>query len=173
MNGFGQEQFGLYIENGPRQGFQYFNSTSQYNYRCYTMTITNDSMIPAHLEINFSEIREVLSDSCISTVFLLPRHLTPKEQHYDKSMSAELKRFLDLDIGTTVYLNDTLNPTETCVLTFGVLTKTSYSGYDSDPTTPHGTKLITSKENSSEIIFKLKINDTLVIPCGHFTYIEN
>jgi hypothetical protein len=170
MNRVDLTQFGLYIENGPRQGLQYFNSTSQYNYRYYT--ITNDSMLPVHLEMNFSNTGQVLSDSCKSKVFLLPRHLTSEVQQY-KGMFAELKRFLDVEIDRPVYLNDTLKPTETCVFTFGVLTKTSYSDYDSDPTTPYGTKLITSKENSSEILLKLKINDTLVIPCGHFTYIEN
>jgi hypothetical protein len=166
-------QFGLYIKNGPRQGVQYFNSTSQYNYRYYTMTVTNDSMTPVHLEIHFSKTGEVLSDRCNSKVFLLPRHLTSEVLQYDKGMFAELKRFLDLEIDKPVYLNDTLKPTETCVLIFGVLTKTSYSEYDSDPTTPYGTQLIASKENSSKILLKLKINDTLVIPCGHFTYIEN
>jgi hypothetical protein len=158
---------GLNIENGPRQGFQYYDLTTQYNYRYNTITITNDSPAPVQLEIGFSE--KDLSEIGNSKVFLLPRHLTPKEQHFDQSISKELKKFLDANTDKLEHLRKTLKPTEICVLTFGVLTDTKYP----DPTTPFGTELITSKENSSEIFLKLKINDTLVIPCGHFTYIEN
>lgn len=166
-----QTQFGFYIENGPRQGFQYIDSNNrQYNYRYYTMTITNDTIIPIHLEINFSGTEKFLCDSCKSKVFLLPRHLTPERQHFDKNMSIELKRFLDVEIGRPVYLNKTLKYTETCVLTFGVLTETRYS--DSDPTTPYGTELLTLNENSAAIALKLKINDTLMIPCGQIYYIK-
>lgn len=164
-----KNHFGLYIENGPRQGFQYFDaSKTEYNYRYYTITITNDSIIPVHLEIYFPETAEILKDSGKSKVFLLPRHLTPEEQHFDHSISKELKSFLDEEIDTPVRLNKTLKPTEKCVLTFGVLTDTKYP----DPTTPFDTRLLTSNENSSVISIKLQINDTLIIPCGQFSYIE-
>lgn len=167
-NRSGPIQFGLYIENGPRQGFQYFDSTrTEYNYRYCTITITNDSLIPVNLEIYFPETAKTLINSSNSKVFLLPRHLTPKEQHFDHSISKELKGFLDFEINKPEHLNKTLNPTEKCVLTFGVLTDTKYP----DPTTPFDTKLLTSNENSA-ISFRLKINDTLIIPCGQFSYSE-
>lgn len=163
----GQTQFGLYIENGPRQGFQYFDSAkTEYNYRYNTITITNDTTVPVQLEIGFSE--KDLNDISYSKVFLLPRQLTPNQQQFDKSISEELKKFLDLDTDKLEHLNKTLKPTEKCVLTFGVLTDIKYF----DPTTPYETKLLTYKEISSTISCILKINDTLVIPCGHFTYIE-
>ena len=163
----GQKQFGLYIENGPRQGFQYFDSAkTEYNYRYNTITITNDTIIPVQLEIGFSYTEKNIGESNKSKVFLLPRHLTPSEQHFDESMSDELKRFLDYDIDKPEHLNKTLNTTEKCVLTFGVLTNTKYP----DPTTPYETKLLISNESSSALSLKLKINDTLIIPCGIASY---
>ncbi len=166
----GEMQSGLYIENGPRQGMQYIDSTgAEYNYRYNTITIWNDSTVAIQLEIDFSEMGMNLKDSIRSKVFLLPRHLTPNEQHFDTGgMSEELKKFLDFGIDNPEHLSKVLNLREKCVLTFGVLTNTK----DPDPTTPFETKLLTSKENSSTISFKLKINDNLIIPCGQFSYIE-
>lgn len=162
-----QTQFGLYIENGQRQGFQHFDSTkTEYSYRYNTITITNDTTIPIQLEIGFSE--KDLSNISYSKVFLLPRQLTPSKQQFDNSISDELKSFLDLDTDKLEHLNKTLKPTEKCVLTFGVLTNTIYP----DPTTPYETKLLTYTETPSSISCKLKINDTLVIPCGHFRFLE-
>jgi len=168
-NRSGQTQFGLYIENGPRQGFQYFDSTrTEYNYRFRTIIITNDSLIPVKLEIYFPETSKLIIDSSNSKVFLLPRHLTPKEQNFDHSISKELKRFLDFEIDKPENLNKTINPTEKCVLTFGVLTDVKYP----EPTNTFETKLLASTENSSEISLRLKINDTFIIPCGQFSYLE-
>lgn len=163
-----QAKLGLEIENGQRQGFQYFDSAkTEYNYRYNTITITNDTTVSIQIEIGFSE--HDLNEIAYSKVFLLPRQLTPNKQQFDNSISVGLKRFLDLGTYKPEHLSETLEPNEKCVLTFGVLTKTKYS----DPTTPYETKLLTSKEISSTISFKLKINDTLIIPCGHLTYIEN
>lgn len=166
----GEKQFGLYIENGPRQGMQYFDSIgAMYNYRYNTITIWNDSTVAIKLEIGFSKMGMNLKDSIKSKFFLLPRHLTPKQQHMDTGgMSEELKRFLDFEIDNPVHLSKVLNPREKCVLTFGVLTDTKYP----DPTTPFETALLTSHENSSAISLKLKINDTLIIPCGQFLYMQ-
>lgn len=160
-------QFGLSIENGQRQGFQYYDSTNtEYNYRYNTITITNDTTVPIQLEIGFSE--KDLNNIGYSKVFLLPRPLTPNKQQFDNSISDGLKKFLDVGTGKQEHLSKTLKPTEKCVLTFGVLTDIKYP----DPTTPYETKLLTHKEIPSAISCKLKINDTLVIPCGHFRYLE-
>lgn len=166
----GEKQSGLYIENGPRQGMQYIDSTgAEYNYRYNTITIWNDSTVAIQLEIDFLEMGMNLKDSIKSKVFLLPRHLTPNEQRFDtRGMSEELKRFLDFEIDNPVHLSKVLNPREKCVLTFGFLTDTKYP----DPTTPYETELLISHENSSAISFKLKINDTLIIPCGQFSYMQ-
>ena len=166
----GEMQSGLYIENGPRQGMQYIDSTgAEYNYRYNTITIWNDSTVAIQLEIDFSKMGMNLKDSIRSKVFLLPRHLTPNEQHFDTGgMSEELKRFLDFEIDNPEHLSKVLNPREKCVLTFGVLTDTKYA----DPTTPFETKLLTSHENTSATSLKLKINPTLIIPCGQFSYMQ-
>ena len=170
VNRTGEKQSGLYIENGLRQGMQYVDSTgADYNYRYNTITIWNDSTVAIQLEIGFSEMGMNLKDSIKSKIFLLPRHLTPNEQHFDAGgMSEELKRFLDFEINSPVHLSKVLNPKEKCVLTFRVLTDTKYP----DPTTPYETKLLTSHENTSAISLKLKINDTLIIPFGQFSYVQ-
>lgn len=168
-NRTGQTEFGLSIINGQRQGFQHFDSTgTEFNYRYNTITITNDTLIPIRIEIGFQATDKNLSNSSKSKYFLLPRRLTPAYQHMDTSLSQELKQFLDFEINTTEHLNKTINPKEKCVLTFGVLTDANYP----DPTTPYQTKLLTEKNSSSKITLKLKINDTLTIPCGHVTYIQ-
>ena len=170
VNRAGEKQSGLYIENGPRQGMQYFDSSgAEYNYRYNTITIWNDSTVSIQLEIGFSEMGMNLKDSIKSKIFLLPRHLTPNEQHFDTGgISEELKRFLDFEIDNPEHLSKVLNPREKCVLTFGVLTDSKYT----DPTTPYETKLLTSNENTTAISLKLKINDTLIIPCGQFSYTQ-
>src|ERR1043166_3324163 len=75
----GENQFGLFLENGPRQGFNFIDSIGTlYDYRYFTETITNDSTICINLEISFSkEYNDMrLNDSLMSKVFLLPRKLT-------------------------------------------------------------------------------------------------
>ncbi|MCW3102212.1 MAG: hypothetical protein JWO09_652 [Bacteroidetes bacterium] len=116
-----------------------------------------------------------LKDSIRSKIILLPRHLTPNEKDfYTGEMSQnlkelkELKRFLGFEIDHPVHLSKVLKPREKCVLTFGVLTHTKYL----DPTTPFGTELLTSHESLSTISLKLKINDTLIIPCGQISYMK-
>lgn len=170
LNQYKYLQFGLYIEIGPRQGMGYIDpSGTEYNYRYYTISIWNDSTVAIQLEIGFSEMGMNLEDSIRSKFFLLPRHLTPDEQRFDTGgMSKELKRFLDFEIDKPVHLSKVLNPGEKCVLTFGVRTDIKYP----DPTTAYETELLTSHENSSAISLKLKINDTLIIPCGQFSYMK-
>lgn len=160
----GNRQSGLLIENGPRQGFQYFNNGNEFNYRYYTMTIWNDTTVPVKLSLGFSQIETTLSDTSSSKIFLLPRHLTPKQQQFDtQGISKELKFFLDFESDKPVHFDKTLSPGEKCVLTFGALTHVNFV----DPTTPYGTALLASDEK-----FALKIIDSLIIPCGQYSYID-
>ena len=168
--GKGEKQFGLHIDKGPRQGFQYFDSTkTEYNYRYYTIEITSDTIVPILLKINFDTTDIPVNDSIKSKIFLLPRHLTPDKQQFDQTMSKELIKFLDVEIDNPQNLIKTLKQGEKCVFTFGVLTDIKYF----DPTTPYSTEILTSNENLSVIAMKLKINDRLIIPCGQFSYINN
>src|SRR5437867_3823315 len=74
---------GLYIENGPRQGLQYFDSLGiEYKYRYVTTTIINDSIVPIQLKISLSKDYNYpfAINSTKFRVFLLPRKLTPEKQ---------------------------------------------------------------------------------------------
>ncbi len=170
QNATEEKQFGLAIQNGPRQGFQYFDSTkTEYLYTYNTITITNDTTFPIQLEIGLPNLQKGLGDSCHSKVFLLPRHLTPKAQHFDATMPVGLKQFLDFDTNKAEHLSKKISPSEKCVLTFGLLTNTKCP----NPTTAFGTKLLLSKENSETLSVQLKLNDTLVLPCGRILHLKN
>jgi hypothetical protein len=122
------------IENGPRQGFQYNSKGTEYNYRYITTTITNDSLVPFRLRISFFKEYKYLRDRNIlkSKVFLLPRKLTPERQHFDKSMSKELKSFLDRDVDVPICLDTIIHPNERIVMTFAVLTDEKYGEFNPD-----------------------------------------
>jgi hypothetical protein len=161
-NEIGEKQFGLYINNPGRRGMSYFDPNRADWYFSYTITITNDTLIPIHLEISFPETGWGLKDSIKSIFFLLPEHLTDS-----RTMSEGLKRFLDVGKDTPVHLSKTLKPTEKCALTFGILTLSKYN-----PTTSYDSKLFTSPKNASELSVKFKMNEKLTIPCGHISYIN-
>jgi hypothetical protein len=166
---YDEKQFGLYIKNPGRRGMWYIDPTNidPTNggdwYFSYTITIRNDTLIPVHLDISFPETGWGLKDSIKSIFFLLPEDLT-----LSRVMSKEeLQWFLDVGKNTPVYLSKTLNPTETCAMTFGILTNTKHN-----PTTSYDSKLFTSPKNASELSVKFKMNEKLTIPCGHITYIN-
>jgi hypothetical protein len=120
-----KKSLGLYIENGPRQGFKYFDSAgTEYRYRYTTTSITNDSIVPVRLTIKLpKECNHPCSDGSQKLrAFLLPRELTPEKQQFDDSMSRELKEFLSVNSETPVSLDKIINPKEKCVMTFGILT---------------------------------------------------
>lgn len=169
INGTGKKQFGLYIENSQRRGSQFFDSTmTEYDYRYYNVIIMNDSIIPVRLAINLYKMDTNSLENLESKVFLLPTRLVPEKQHLYQNIPKKIKRFLENGIDKPIFFNKTLKPTEKCILTFGVLTNTKYL----NPTTPFGPRLLTTNENSSKFSFKLRINDYLIIPCGHFSYID-
>jgi len=69
-----KRQFGVYINNGYRQGYQYFDSNkNEFNYRNYTMTIVNDTVVPIYFWISFCDTGMTQSQSTKSKVFLQPR----------------------------------------------------------------------------------------------------
>ena len=130
-----------------------------------TITITNDSIVPVHLEISFPK---KYNDSLKSKVFLLPRALTPKKQHADSTgMPNEVKLFLDRDIDTPVSLDKIINTNESCVITFGALTAVKYNS-------PESIELITSVENPSILSLKLTtLYGNYIIPCGKISLTKN
>lgn len=174
----------IVIENGPRQGFQYFDSLgTQYNYRYITTTITNDSLVPIHLTISFSKEYNYLRSNNIlkSKVFLLPRQLTPKRQQFDNSMSKELKQFLDKDVDVPISLDKIINSNERLVMTFGVLTEEKYGEFMYMELISSGKQfhlntndslenLIHSSEDSQNFYLALDLVNSFVIPCGQISF---
>lgn len=179
-----EKRFGISIENGQRQGFQYFDSMGvEYNYRYITTTITNDSLIPIRLLISFSkEYNYLRSNSSLkSKVFLLPRELTPYRQHFDNSMSKELKQFLDTDVHIPITLDKIINANEELVMTFAVLTPIKYGEYMnmelilSDQQfylNAHDSikNLIKAPANASTIYLGLNLVNSFIIPCGKISF---
>jgi hypothetical protein len=162
-------QRNVYVENGQRQGMQYFDpSGAEHNYRYNTITIRNGSTVPIQLTIGPTDASKKITDTLRSQFFILPRKLTPDEQRMDTGgMSPALKQFLDFETGNPWHLSQVIDPGGKCVVTFGFLTDKRLR----DPTTPFDTELLTSPENTSEVSLKLKVNSNLIIPCGHFTYL--
>lgn len=170
-----QKQFGFYILNGPRQGFQYVDSCStEYNYRYYTIALTNDSSLSAELNISLPNGYDSLSSArdtihLASKLFLLPRKLTPEKQHFDLILSKELKHFLDKGINHPETLHTILRPQKTCVITIGVLTNVTKA----DPTTPVHSGLLLKTKGDSTAIVMFKLNHSTIVPCGQITYIPD
>lgn len=158
------EGLGFTIKNGPRQGFTYHapNGT-EYAYRYSTATITNDSVVPMRLEVNFAKEKLLNNDSLNQIVFILPRQLTPEQQQFDKSMSNELKLFLSKVADNPVTLDTVLNTKEHCVITFGVLTKVGY------PEAWPMVSIVRDKEQPA-ILLQLKLDRFLAIPCGRVSF---
>ncbi len=164
----GEKQSGLFVEHGPRHGFQYVDSAGmEYNARYFSLPLTNDTVIPIQLEVYFPEAARNIIDSTHSKVFLLPRNLTPDGLFFDHNLT-NLQRFMDAGVYNGEHLNKTLQPCEKCILAFGVLTNIKYP----DPTFPIGGKLVTTIENESTVSLKLEISDTLISPCGKLIYLK-
>lgn len=174
------------IDNGQRQGFQYIDSLgAQYNYRYITTTITNDSIVPIHLTVLFSKEYNYLrsNNSLKAKVFLLPRALTPDRQHFDNSMSIELKAFLDKDVDKPISLNKIINPNERLVMTFGVLTEVKYGEFMymeliSSDKQFHLNKNdslenpVHSSEDMQTFYLALDLINNFVIPCGQISFLK-
>lgn len=164
---YSEKCFGISIENGPRQGFQYFDSAgTEYTYRYITTTITNDSTAPVHLQIAFSKEYNYLRSNgdLKSKVFLLPRELTPERQHFDSSMSKELKNFLDTGTDIVAFLDRVINPNERCVMTFGVLTDMRYPDFFRMALV---SRYHRSRFANDSLIKKMPlIKDSLILPLG-------
>ena len=179
-----QKGSGISIENGPRQGFQYFDSAgTEYSYRYITTTISNDSLVPIHLIISFSKEYTYLRshNSLKSKVFLLPRELTPERQHFDNSMSKELKHFLDKDVDAPISLDKIINPNERLVMTFGVLTEMKYGEFmrmeliSSDKQfhlNPDDSleNIVHPSEDSRTFYLGLNLVNSFIIPCGQISF---
>ena len=176
------------IENGPRKGLHYFDSSGiKYSCLYITTTITNDSLIPIRLIISFSKEYNYLRTNNIlnSRVFLLPKRLIPERQlDFDKSMSKEIKQFLDTGINVPISLDTIIKPGERVVMTFGVLTEMKYEEFRymeliASEKQFHLKKndslasLLPPSENSHSFYLALDIINSLLIPCGQISFLNS
>jgi len=108
---------GLRIDNGINRGTGYTDSVgANYNIRNIPITITNDSIIPIHLQIAFSKEYEYPIPFSDETFKVIPM---PKEWALDgveitDRMFNELQKYIDQP-----FLNKTLQPGERLVFAIG------------------------------------------------------
>jgi hypothetical protein len=117
----GKNYLGLYIDNGPRRGSQYFDALGiEYNYRYFTSTFTNDTVVP--IQLKFALLKEFnfpcSSDSQKFKVLLLPSNL--------KNLPRDFKSVLDINKENPNTLNKVIKPKEKFAVTFGILTLSNH-----------------------------------------------
>lgn len=119
---------GLRIDNGVNRGVGYTDSLgTPYNLRYIPITITNESIIPIHLQIAFSN--EYNYPTAYGgqkfNVFPFPKEMSPDEVTYDSISyelgDNELHDFLDSGFDTPYILNKTIKPSEKFVVAIGTL----------------------------------------------------
>lgn len=117
---------GLYIENSVRQGRLYKDLRGiSYNYRYIKTVITNDSTVPARVNIEFQKdyIYQTPSGEERFKVFLLPENMTPENQKNDDFYRMEVMPFLNTELNAPTRLQKVIGPQEACTLTIGFLSK--------------------------------------------------
>jgi len=158
-----EKHFDVHIENGLGQGFQYSDFIgNKYLCRYYTTTITNNSIVPIHIEISLSK---KYNDSLKSKIFLFPKALTQKTPN-------EIKLFLDKDIDTPVWLDEIITPNESYVIRVGTLTDVKYNS--GVVTLKTAVKTPSALSLELNIDGDLKDNNTdFIIPCGQISFTNN
>jgi len=185
---YSKKYFRVSIENGPRKGFPYFDTVGiKYAYYNITTTITNDSLIPLRLIISFSKEYNYLRSNNIlkSKAFMLPSQLASERQvDSEKSMSKELKQFLDRDLNVPISLDTIINPNESLVMTVGLLTEWNeewnpYMELISTDKQLRLTKndtlenLVYSTQDSATYYLALDIINYFLIPCGQISFLNS
>jgi hypothetical protein len=116
---------GLTIEYGPNLGTTHTDPLgTRYFYVHSTAIITNDSIIPIHLQLALSneyEFPTFCGDTNKYKVFLLPEKLTPDTATVYNNIVNGQHDFLNTPLDNPNTLNKTLNSGEYCVVTIGVL----------------------------------------------------
>lgn len=113
---------GLKIETGPNLGLRANKSEGITNALIYTTSIiTNDSIIPIHIQIALSKEMEFPSmcKDNMYKVFILPKELTPDTATLYNNIVSASDDFLKSPLDNAYVLNKTLNPGEYCVITIG------------------------------------------------------
>lgn len=117
-----EKYFGAYITNSPRRGHTYTDSTGTEYFYCYiNSSITNDSLIPMHVKIAFSNEyhQPTPSNGQKFKVFLLPEFMTTEK----KTDINVLNKFLDEGLESSITIDKVINPNEEYSLNIGFLTE--------------------------------------------------
>jgi hypothetical protein len=166
------------IKNSQRSGIGYIDTNGVgYTYLWITSTITNNSPLPMHLEIDFSNGNTYSSGADISQTFLLPKkwvtpekYLPPASKKIELGMSNELKWFLDRVDKTSISFDTVLKSKENCTLTFGLLDRTKID-------LPFNIGLNAPKASSTTMTLGLSFDrpqdEHYLIPCGQITFTDN
>lgn len=115
---------GIKIEYGPNLGASHTDEHGvEHFYVHSTAIITNDSIVPIHVQCMLSKAYEFPAFCGDSTyqVFLLPEQLTPDTTTIYNSIVNGQHDFLNNPLSTPATLNKTLDPGDNCVVTIGVL----------------------------------------------------
>ena len=196
------QHLGLRIENRINRGTGYTDlQGTDYNLRYIPITITNDTSISIHLQIDFSKEYDypIENSGQKFKVLLLPKvfaldgvPITTDNQTLIDSVQIEFRNYLEYGLDTPYKLNKILEPNEKIVIVIGtqyrprqtVLTplpnvlfikddSASFKGCDN---------LIGQKSTTDSLIalgFKLNfykgrsIENCTIIPCGQISYNED
>ena len=116
---------GLQIEYGPNLGTTHTDTEGTSHFYVHsTAIITNDSIIPIHLQLalaNEYEYPAFCGDTNKYKVFLLPEELTPDTATLYNNIVNGQHDFLNTPLDNPSALSKPLKPGEYCVVTIGVL----------------------------------------------------
>jgi hypothetical protein len=122
-----EKYYGIYIDHSLRQGSGYKDSTGIKYWYFYVKTIiTNDSLVPAHVRLNFPKefYQTNFSDSEKYKVFLLSDSMAIENESKDYYLvSGELKKYFDSGMEIPFVLDTVLKPKEECTVYIGFITK--------------------------------------------------
>lgn len=183
----GKKHLGLYIDNSQRRGSQYFDTLgTEYNYRYFTSTFTNDTAVPIQLKIAFAKEFNFPCDTGNQKFKVL---LFPEGS---KDLPKDLKSTLRIYKSTENTFSKVINPKEKFAMTFGLLTISNHLDFFQSAIisknhlfyfTGHDSliKRTTSTNNPLNLSLVLDLltwtRDALpcylVIPCGQISFPKN
>ena len=154
------------LNSGPRGGGYTDRTGKKFGFRIFQTHITNDTIIPIELNINFS--RDSIwflpkSDKYIK-VFLFPRSMTPdKQEEADANFGVtRVDSFLDTGLTKPTTLKITIKPKEDYVLYIGALLH--------PPDRRARARLFVNGQN---LFYSISIDpplDSALIPCGQVVF---
>lgn len=124
-----EKYYGIYIGHYGQRGSCYRDSSGS-SYVCFYFptVITNDSLVPVHVRLNFPKefYQTNNSDSVKYKVFLLSDSMGKEFAFGDYHFpDGKLKKFFDGKLENLFRLDTVLKPKEACTVYMGIITKSS------------------------------------------------